>query len=376
MNFNTIDSFNDNYYSSSFFQNFVGRKKELNKLDKYFKRGGRLAIINGAAGTGKSALALKFANDTKGFFKGGIYNTSTFSPETITSLVRKILPKSISKSTLLILDGVGIFTKESLQEIVSVLKLYPLLSIILISQEPTGVIINNQISIVLSGLNADEFAVLVRNRLKSVNPELLYKYYKLVKGNPLLAEVATDSIRKGILKWDQIFKGLKNFKYSGILGVDGKSNDPLMKVPEKIIFDTKRANDEIISLLKKNPKLILSMPPRKFEEIIAEILYRLGYEVKLTAPVWDGGFDIYAAKNESIGKFLYLVECKRYIPPLNVGVQVVRSLYGVVQQKNANAGIIVTTSFFTSNAKELQKELKYQIQLQDYLQIQKWLGII
>jgi len=102
----------------------------------------------------------------------------------------------------------------------------------------------------------------------------------------------------------------------------------------------------------------------------------MGYDIKLTPVTRDGGFDMYAAKRESIGSFLYLVECKRYTPPQKVGIRMVRELHGVVQQKKANAGIIVTTSFFTANAKEFQQKSKYQMQLVDFFEFKKWFGII
>ncbi|MBL8170632.1 MAG: restriction endonuclease [Acidobacteria bacterium] len=127
-------------------------------------------------------------------------------------------------------------------------------------------------------------------------------------------------------------------------------------------------------MLKRDPELTRKLPPRKFEEIVAEILDKQGYEVELTPTVGDGGFDIYAAKKEGIGKFLYLVECKRYVPPNKVGVEIVRSLYGVVQTKKATAGAIVTTSFFTSGAEAFQRESQYQMSLHDYIALQKWIN--
>ena len=70
---------------------------------------------------------------------------------------------------------------------------------------------------------------------------------------------------------------------------------------------------------------------------------------------------------------MYLVECKRYVPPDKVGVQIVRQLYGTVELKQATAGIMATTSFFTKGAKELQRELEHRMHLADYLQLQCWL---
>jgi restriction system protein len=56
-----------------------------------------------------------------------------------------------------------------------------------------------------------------------------------------------------------------------------------------------------------------------------------------------------------------------------VRIEIVRSLYGVLNAKRANAGAIVTTSFFTSGAQEFQRQLEQQLHLHDYIALQKWI---
>jgi len=94
----------------------------------------------------------------------------------------------------------------------------------------------------------------------------------------------------------------------------------------------------------------------------------------LTPASRDGGKDIYIATKDSLGSFLYLVECKRYAPDRPVGVGFIRQLYGTVQAERATAGILATTSFFTRGAKDFQSKVEFQISLQDYLGIQKWIN--
>jgi restriction system protein len=184
------------------------------------------------------------------------------------------------------------------------------------------------------------------------------------------------SLGHGTIKLNELFVALQDFRASGIIGPDGESYDPIIKPSEKLILSVTEVNDELLTRLKDDPELLRKVSPRKFEGIIAELLTRQGYRVELTPATRDGGFDMYAAKSDTLGRFLFLVECKRYTPPSKVGVQVIRSLYGVLQQSKATAGIIATTSFFTSAAKEFQNEVKYQISLQDFLEIKKWLGLI
>ena len=115
------------------------------------------------------------------------------------------------------------------------------------------------------------------------------------------------------------------------------------------------------------------LSPRQYEEVVAELLSRRGYSVELTPMSRDGGCDIYAAKKDSVGSFLYLVECKRYAPDNRVGVGLVRQLHGVVQQNRATAGILATTSFFTRDAKEFADDVKWQLSLRDYISMTEWL---
>jgi hypothetical protein len=145
------------------------------------------------------------------------------------------------------------------------------------------------------------------------------------------------------------------------------------KQSAKLQLEVAEFNAEIFARLSQEPSLIRCLSPRRFEELVAELLTRQGYAVSLTPPTKDGGFDIYAARKDGLGSFLYLVECKKYTPPNQVGVEIVRSLHGVVQAKRATAGALVTTSFFTRGAAEFQRELGYQMHLHDFNAIKEWL---
>lgn len=132
-------------------------------------------------------------------------------------------------------------------------------------------------------------------------------------------------------------------------------------------------NKELIKYLASRPELLRDIHPRKFEQIIAEIFSDKGFNVELTPATRDGGFDMYAAKNDAFGKLLYLVECKRYATTNKVGVEIVRSLNGVLNQRRATAGIIVTTSSFTSRAIDFATPFQHQMSLKDFEDLNCWL---
>lgn len=150
-------------------------------------------------------------------------------------------------------------------------------------------------------------------------------------------------------------------------------NDPLgEKIDEHAILYGSSWN-EIIKALAANPNLMFSLEPRKFEELVAEILSREGLEVSLTPRTRDGGKDILAYSKSVFGNHLFLVECKRYAPDRPVGIACVQRLHGVVEWTNATAGIIATTSRFTKDAVRFAETIENRMNLNEYRHLVNWL---
>lgn len=133
-------------------------------------------------------------------------------------------------------------------------------------------------------------------------------------------------------------------------------------------------NEELIRHLASHPELLRTLDPRKFEELVADIFHQKGFQVELTSKTRDGGKDLYAAREDSLGTTLYLIECKRYSSSQKVGVEIVRGLYGVTLAERATMGIIATTSTFTRSAVDFATPLRYQLSLRDYDALREWLN--
>jgi HJR/Mrr/RecB family endonuclease len=146
-----------------------------------------------------------------------------------------------------------------------------------------------------------------------------------------------------------------------------ESADPL------IVLSESKWNS-IIGVLARNPKLMYRLEPRDFEELIAELLSREGLKVKLTPSSRDGGRDIMAFAETAIGQHLYYVECKRYAPDNPIDVRLVRQLYGVVEADRATAGLLVTTSRFTKDAKAFGECVSSRLSLREYDHLTSWLA--
>ncbi len=179
-------------------------------------------------------------------------------------------------------------------------------------------------------------------------------------------------------KFKQYFEIYKSFEIESISNITANKciidslGKPINDISE-IRIDVSEVNDWMLNELSKNPTDLFKLSPRRFEELIAEVLMRKGYSVELTPETRDGGKDIYVARKDDLGSFLYLVECKHYEPTHKVGVSVIRDLYGVLSKEKATYGIVVTTSDFTKPAKDFQQDIKFQMSLKNFNSIQKWL---
>lgn len=115
---------------------------------------------------------------------------------------------------------------------------------------------------------------------------------------------------------------------------------------------TKKKEDENVGRKRelferqKNLPDISALKWREFEEVIGEAYKRQGYQVEQRGgneP--DGGIDLILRKKGE----MVLVQCKHWEAE-QVGVKIVRELYGVVAAEGATKGIIVTTGYFTRDA--------------------------
>ena len=139
-------------------------------------------------------------------------------------------------------------------------------------------------------------------------------------------------------------------------------------------IDLMVADDELIRYLKLHPEQMYNLNPRRFEELVAAILKDLGYSVELTQNSADGGVDIFATQKSGVGEVLLVVDCKRYARRRPVGVEIVRSLFGVGERHRASMAILATTSFFTKPAHEFQRALCHRLSLKDYHDLLGWLN--
>ncbi|MEV7926171.1 restriction endonuclease [Kitasatospora sp. NPDC088779] len=99
----------------------------------------------------------------------------------------------------------------------------------------------------------------------------------------------------------------------------------------------------VVATLDSRPDL-LQMNPYDFERLVRELFEAMGYETWRTQGSRDDGVDAVATLTDPTGSTIFAIQAKRSknIVPVNT----VRAMSGVIQDKDAGYGIVVTTSWF------------------------------
>ena len=135
---------------------------------------------------------------------------------------------------------------------------------------------------------------------------------------------------------------------------------------------TINVNQSWIEKIKNNKLNVELLKPREFEEIVAELYYKMGYSVELTQATRDGGKDIIASYMDKFGDcFIHYIECKKYRADRPIGVSLVKELAATIDDKKVNAGVIVTTSYFSPDAAAFGERHNTRIKLKKFLDLLK-----
>lgn len=114
------------------------------------------------------------------------------------------------------------------------------------------------------------------------------------------------------------------------------------------------------STINKNSD-INNLDPEEFEHYVADIWKDKGWKVEVTQSSKDKGIDVIATKSDPFQQ-KQLIQAKRYDkqnPVNSTEVQQYASLYQ--QEKNVDSVIIVTSSYFTSDAKHRADDLNVKL---------------
>lgn len=355
---------------------FAGRKEELHALDQaVFSKGLKFLSVEGVGGIGKTSLIREFQRRNQDKFPGGVVwlNGQKINQQKIDSAeyIRELIPAG---TDLVVIDDLEQIAYVAHYFIRNILDAFPHTKVIVASRLHLR---SPEAKIFLNDLSLQDMADVWASNLVDLPDSDVKRLYKAVGGNPLAATLAGRLLRDGrhnITDFEEEFdEYISDFQYEGVIASAGNLIQQQSAKEVELVSGLVVASDEVLSYLHRHPEKMNQLTPRQFEEFIAELLVRQGYEIQLTPITRDGGKDIYAARRDALGTFLYVVECKKNSPVRPVDVGVIRQLYGVVQEERVSGGIIATTSYFSKDAKEFCDRVKYQVSLRDYADIQKWL---
>jgi restriction system protein len=164
---------------------------------------------------------------------------------------------------------------------------------------------------------------------------------------------------------DDLFEGLATFAVIGFLYL-WFTNRAKFYIYAGIIILVLIAGIIVLIKIRKNKynqvydwhadrgllKKLQSMHPSAFEDYIADLYSRLGYDTELVGGSYDGGIDVIAQKDG----IKHYIQCKKFITS-KVGVSQVRDFYGAMAGKlSKGKGLFITTNIFTTEAEKFAED--------------------
>jgi hypothetical protein len=133
---------------------------------------------------------------------------------------------------------------------------------------------------------------------------------------------------------------------------------------------------EVLHALGANPNEIFRLTSEAFEVLICDRLQAMNYGVQRIGHSFqkDGGIDIVAWPQKTEFPFLLAIQAKHHrSPQYKTGPGPVRELVGVIQTHPFHAGVLVTNTTFTPDAKWVADQNSSLVRLRDIQDIQRWL---
>jgi len=357
----------------------IVRKKEISILEDFiFKSNFPVFYLYGDRGIGKTTLIHQFIN------KNNKKLLNKYELLSGSSLEISVLDFLLTEKDIIIIDDYDLSSNDINLLIKKSVDINPKRKILISSRQKPFLTNSNVFGRIkhleLKGLPFEEIFELIKdfnsNKIFNYQPLINQELFEALNNNPksileliqFLTKYNNNNARDIISKIDE------PINQSGIVDIDGnpigEHSAKIKQIENKVII----INNSLVEKVHTNPELIYNISPTQFEELVAELLTKEGFNVNLTKKTRDGGKDIFIAHSNSLGNFLYYVECKQYSPDNHIGVRMVRELYGTVCADRATAGLLISTSYFSPDAKKFVEKISNQISLKDYLELKEWIN--
>ncbi|WP_417397088.1 restriction endonuclease [Gimesia chilikensis] len=354
--------------------NFVGRENEIEWLFDFYRHRGNFftpVIVQGPGGVGKTTLLKQFLASTPLTFDPSWLDLSPFDKphEAINSFMERLATGRDQNfgRRIVVLDGVERMDDSQISSVVNrIFNWKAVRGLIISSRRRITLKPSETLELLPLELDAAKKLLELTTDLK-VEPHELERLVTSVNCYPLAIQLLAGLIRSN--SSDDISRLITGNFYDLSDVTSAPSSEILVVTKPKLIT----TSEALVNNLKKQPENVRDLSPRDFENLLAELLTDMGWEVEVTKQTRDGGKDILAYMNTDLGRFLCLVEAKRYREDRKIGVDLVRTLFGTLCDFQANSAMMVTTSTFSRDAQEFQQRHQYQLSLRDYADIVQWI---
>lgn len=349
---------------------FIGREREMDWLfDRYRDRAG-VTTITGLGGVGKTALLQNFLRSVRTQRPPMVWSPRSTPDEARIEIIGRIdeLYHDRHVPEIIAIDDADGLSSDDLSDVTHrILNFKAVRMLIFVARR------------------LPELSRVKHLRLEELSDRDAHQMARRLLGNGISNEEAKEVAEAAGRLPLALTLLARQVRGCGIEEVAQLLRGDLYKLGRQIIVPERRlitevkprivmVNEALVERMRSHPQSIYDLPPRKFEELIAELLTDLGYEVELTPATRDGGKDILAYMATPHGRLLCLVEAKRYRRDRPVGVELVRQLYGTLTDAEASSAMLVTTSSFSPDARTFQKRHEYRLTLRDYGHIVDWMA--
>ena len=219
----------------------------------------------------------------------------------------------------------------------------------------------------ISSLNIDK-SYLVTNSAFTESARKLASEYKhsieLIDRSSLRDMISTYHANQGLFA-EQLFERLNGLDLRTVADITEPTPEQVEEIAteESDIGEAQRNSIlavhslplKLIAKIMRSPHEVRNITPRQFEEFVAETLNQLGFrDIILTPRSRDGGKDVIASHEINGIPLAFYFECKQYSESNKIQLDTLRALLGTMAHdaRNANKGVLVTTSTFTKGSKE------------------------
>jgi hypothetical protein len=116
----------------------------------------------------------------------------------------------------------------------------------------------------------------------------------------------------------------------------------------------------LASEIVRSPDYLMHVEWRDLERLLGEVLSILGFDVLVTRPGRDGGFDLELSCNELGQRVTYLVEIKHWKAPSRPGTGILERFFEIVMVNRASRGLLLSSSGYSVPALSGRSEIARQ----------------